>query len=151
MDLMIADMEALRKHLKVDNWSILGHSFGGMLAAYYTAKYPQHVSSLVFSSSGGPDLDLFNYIDITGRLTEIQRDSLQYWDRQIAAGDTSYHARFRRGMQLAPAYLFDKKYVPIIADRLTQGNLQINTLVFQDLRRIEFDCKPQLKLFRGKL
>ena len=149
MDLMVADMEALREHLQVDQWSILGHSFGGMLGAYYTGKFPQRVKALIFSSSGGVDMDLFNYINITGRLTQTQRDSLQYWDQQIASGDTSYHARYRRGIQLAPAYLYRKEFVPTIADRLTQGNMSINTLVFQDLNRISFDCKPQLSTYKG--
>ncbi len=150
MDLMIEDLENLRRHLGLEQWSILGHSFGGMLAAYYTSKFPHRVANLIFSSSGGVDMDLFNYINITGRLTQLQRDSLQYWDNQIAAGDTSYHARLRRGMQLAPAYVYRKELVPIIANRLTQGNLRVNTLVFQDLRKIEFDCKSQLSSYQGR-
>jgi proline iminopeptidase len=35
MDLMVEDMENLRKHLKIDKWIILGHSFGGIMASYY--------------------------------------------------------------------------------------------------------------------
>jgi proline iminopeptidase len=150
MDLMIEDMENLRNHLQIEQWSMLGHSFGGMLAAYYTSKLPDRVTALIFSSSGGVDMDLFDYISITGRLTQLQRDSLQYRNNQIAGGDTSYHARLRRGVQLAPAYLYHKKYVPVIANRLTQGNLRVNTLVFQDLRKIEFDSKPQLSNYQGK-
>jgi len=35
MDLMVQDIENLRTHLKIDQWAILGHSFGGILATYY--------------------------------------------------------------------------------------------------------------------
>ncbi len=145
MDLMIQDMEAIRQHLKIHEWTIMGHSFGGMLAGYYAAKHPSRVKGLVFSASGGLDLQLFSYLNITGRLTQMQQDSLQYWTSQISQGDTSHHAAFRRGLALAPAYLHNKKYVPVIAERLTQGNRAVNELVFQDMRRIQFDCKSELR------
>src|ERR1043166_5503116 len=35
MKLMLDDIEALRKILKIDRWCVLGHSFGGMLSSYY--------------------------------------------------------------------------------------------------------------------
>ncbi len=151
MDLMIDDMEAIRKQLGIKQWAILGHSFGGMLAAYYTTKHPDKVSGLVFSSSGGLDLQLFDYLDITGRLTPSQRDSLLYWNEQINRGDTSYHAAYQRGLYLAPAYLFNKEYVPNIAKRLTQGNMEINRLVLENMQEIQFDCKPDLQNFSAPI
>ncbi|MEO6302620.1 MAG: alpha/beta fold hydrolase, partial [Bacteroidia bacterium] len=53
MDLMIEDIECLRKTLKINKWFILGHSFGGMLASYYATKYPDNIEGIVLSSSGG--------------------------------------------------------------------------------------------------
>ena len=149
MDLMVADIEEIRKDLGIEKWAILGHSFGGMLAAYYAAQHPETITGLILSSSGGIDMQLFSRINITSRLTTKQRDSLNYWNQQIANGDSSYHARLRRGKYLAPAYLYDNKHIPIIAERLTQGNMQINGLVFQDLRRIDFDVKQDLKKIKG--
>ena len=52
-----------------------------------------------------------------------------------------------RQKSLAPAYLYNKKFVPHIAERLTQGNSEINELVFKDLFRIKYDCKKPLKNF----
>lgn len=147
MDLMIRDMEALRKHLEIDSWIILGHSFGGILAAYYTAHYPNNVKCIIFSSSGGLDLGLLDYIDIRSRLSETERDSLTYWNQIIAAGDTSYHARLQRGKYLAPAYLYNREHIPVIAERLTQGNSTINGLIWSDLQEIGYDTKDDLKEF----
>ena len=45
---LVEDIEALRKHLGVSRIAVLGHSFGGLLALEYAAKYPQHVSHLIF-------------------------------------------------------------------------------------------------------
>ena len=53
MRLMVEDIERLRKHLHIDKLVIMGHSFGGMLASYYAAFYPEHIKALILSSSGG--------------------------------------------------------------------------------------------------
>ncbi|WAC02827.1 alpha/beta fold hydrolase [Lacinutrix neustonica] len=145
MDAMVADIEVIRKHLGLNNWVILGHSFGGMLGAYYASKHPESIRGLILSSSGGLKLDLFSRIDITSKLTRLERDSLNYWNRKIANGDTTYLARLKRGTFLAPAYLFDKSNIPVVAERLTQGNSVINGLVWQNISAIAFDCTEGLK------
>jgi proline iminopeptidase len=48
MDLLVEDVEGLRKTLGVPKIALIGHSFGGTLALEYAAKYSEHVSSLVF-------------------------------------------------------------------------------------------------------
>lgn len=147
MDAMVEDIETLRQHLKIDKWAVMGHSFGGMLAAYYAKKHPQYIDKMILSSSGGLDLALLTTLDITGKLTQEERDSLSYWSQQIANGDTTYHAAFQRGRFLAPAYLHDKSFVNAIADRLTQNNSTVNSFIWQDLQRISFDCKAAMKTF----
>lgn len=147
MRLMAQDIESLRKHLKIDKWHVLGHSFGGMLASYYATQFPESIDRLVLSASGGIDLGLLDYVNavINSRLTEVQRDSLAYWNNKIASGDSSHKARLGRGRNFAPAYLYDKKFVPFLAERLTQGNADLNQLIWDDMRKIGFDCAQKLK------
>jgi proline iminopeptidase len=149
MALMVADMEALRKKLNIEHWIILGHSFGGMLASYYTALYPGRVDKLVLSSSGGTDLGLLDYVgkNVNAKLTDAEKKSLAYWTQQIRAGDTSYHARLERGKALAPAYVYNREFVPVIAERLTQGNAILNEAMWADMQRIGFDCNEKLRSF----
>jgi proline iminopeptidase len=45
---LVEDVEALRRALGVPKIALLGHSFGGLLALEYAAKYPQNVSHVVF-------------------------------------------------------------------------------------------------------
>jgi len=52
-----------------------------------------------------------------------------------------------RGLALAPAYVYNRKNIPAIAARLTQGNSIVNGLVWQDLQKIKFDCKNKLSQF----
>ncbi len=147
LDKMTEDIEVIRKHLNIEEWVVLGHSFGGMLASYYATKHPKSTKGLILSSSGGINLDLFSQLDIRARLSSTERDSLAYWTSQIANGDTSYHARLKRGTFLAPAYLYDRSNLETVAHRLTQGNWTINGLVFQDMRSSNFDCSAALKTY----
>jgi proline iminopeptidase len=47
MATLIQDVEALRKHMGVQQLSLMGHSFGGTLALEYAARYPENVQKLI--------------------------------------------------------------------------------------------------------
>lgn len=149
MDLMAQDIEDLREELGFKSWNVMGHSFGGILASYYTSKFPERVEKLIYSASGGVDLQFVDYFpqSLAARLTSQQQDSLNHYSGIIAAGDNSYASSLKRAQFLAPAYVVDQSHVPVIAERLTQGNMTINGLVFQDLFKISYDCKEALKSF----
>src|SRR6478736_461530 len=150
MKLMMDDMESLRKHLNIEKWSILGHSFGGMITSYYATQYPDRIEKIILSSSGGVDLGLFSDGGalINSRLSKSELDSMNYWSEKIAAGDKSYRAMMGRARNLAPAYVYDRKNIPVIAERLTQGNSTVNQLMWENLQAIKFDCSEQLKSFK---
>ena len=46
-DHLVADMEALREHLGVDRWLVVGGSWGATLAVAYAERHPSRVSELV--------------------------------------------------------------------------------------------------------
>jgi len=47
----IEDIEGLRKALKLDRISLLGHSYGGLVAQGYAIKYPSKVSHLILANT----------------------------------------------------------------------------------------------------
>lgn len=47
----IQDIEALRQSLHINQFIILGHSWGGLLASEYATQYPQHVSAMILLNS----------------------------------------------------------------------------------------------------
>lgn len=71
---MIDDLEALRRHLKVERIDLVGHSWGGILSMAYAVRYPSHVAHLVLVGSGDARLTshefLFDklYPDITATI-----------------------------------------------------------------------------------
>lgn len=59
-DAIIADAEAVRRHLGVDVWSVLGQSFGGFLAVTYLSRHPESLREVLITAglpslSGNPD------------------------------------------------------------------------------------------------
>lgn len=149
MDLMVQDIENLRKHLNIEKWTILGHSFGGVMATYYASKHPECIDQLIMSSSGGINMDFTTYVAKLqqANLTPTQRDSLRYYQRKQDNGDTSFETRKGRAQYLAHAYVYDETKAPIIAERLLQFNGEINSIVIQDLFKIKYDCSKKFKGF----
>ncbi len=47
----VKDLEGLKKVLGFDKWSVLGHSYGGMVAQGYALEFPQSVDKLIISNS----------------------------------------------------------------------------------------------------
>ncbi len=147
--LMVQDIEQLRQQLHIDKWVVLGHSFGGMLGAAYAAKYPQHISKLIFSSSGGLDLQFRD--QIAERLLNNQslqeQIRLQMYQLRQRSGDDSDSTRDILAQLRARAYVVDKSKAPLVAARLKVVDLKINQLVFADLEKNHFDLKTQFKQF----
>jgi len=47
VDQAVDDLDRLRQALGIDQWAVLGHSYGGFLAQYYATKHPENVQGLV--------------------------------------------------------------------------------------------------------
>ena len=150
MKLMAEDIESIRKYCKINKWIVLGHSFGGFMAEYYAVHYPESIKAMILSSTGGIDLDVLKYFNqnLQMRLSQTERDSLKYWSDKVKGGDTTRTAKYSKAKYLASAYLYDKKYVPELAQRLAFGGYpKITSLVYKDLFKINFDCREPLKDF----
>lgn len=48
---MLKDIDLIRQHFNADKVYLLSHSFGGILAANYALKYPDHVKGIILVSS----------------------------------------------------------------------------------------------------
>ena len=47
----VKDLEGLRIDLGIEKWSVIGHSYGGMVAQAYALKYPNSVDKLILSNT----------------------------------------------------------------------------------------------------
>jgi proline iminopeptidase len=71
----VADLEAIRRRIGADQLVLVGHSWGGQVAAGYLAAHPEHVARVVFSSPGplAPQLDDGSQGLVRSRLTTRQQ------------------------------------------------------------------------------
>jgi proline iminopeptidase len=51
IDQFVSDLEAIRQAFHFDKISILGHSWGGVLAMNYSIAHPEHIEKLILSNS----------------------------------------------------------------------------------------------------
>jgi len=51
VDQAVSDLDAIRKALDIDKWIVLGYSYGGFLAQYYTLHYPEHTAGMILLGS----------------------------------------------------------------------------------------------------
>jgi len=57
LDIIVEDLETLRKSLHQDKMLLFGHSFGSMVAMFYYMKYPEHVKGIILSATMPPYID----------------------------------------------------------------------------------------------
>lgn len=69
----VADLDALRRRLGLDQVVLIGHSYGGALAAHYLAVHSDHVAALVLLSPAALDPSDRSGGLATERLTARQR------------------------------------------------------------------------------
>jgi len=75
----IADLEALRTHLRVKKLTIAGHSWGAMLAMAYAQEHPNRVAGLLLLDTGPVDQSGFTIeiANVRARLTPEDRAALR--------------------------------------------------------------------------
>ena len=51
VDQAVNDLDKIRTGLGIDKWVVLGYSYGGFLAQYYTVNFPENVAGLILLGS----------------------------------------------------------------------------------------------------
>lgn len=141
---LLGDIETLRKHLGYERWDVFGHSWGGLLAMAYTARYPERVRKVVICDSAAPKWSdtefLFAQVfpDINDRY-----DSFAFAD---ALGDrAATDAQLREYYRML--FYSPEKRDEFLARATTDSyRPAINAEVSADLAR--FDLNPELSRFR---
>lgn len=145
IDRYIEDLEILRKHLKVKKMAIAGHSWGGMLALAYAAKYPGNVDRLILLGSGGITRDFFTYFGSNIKMRLHEEDLAEARQAKTLADDLraiwpGYF--FNRGSALATRGLVDTNLANHNASR-------INKLSLQDYKVTSLSRVASLKKFKA--
>jgi proline iminopeptidase len=154
LSLMVDDIEAVRKAMTINKVPIVAHSWGGMLAMEYAAKYPKRVSALVLIGSGGLDLEYkpVFYDNIESRLYPQERAEMITAEDKLKNAPDSDSALAAKLAARLPAYFYDhnigRQFASQINSQTYRGNV-LNILT-PDLEA-HYHPKAELRLFDGQV
>lgn len=99
-DLLVDDIEGLRKAFGIKKLNIIGHSWGGLLSMYYAAKYPENTNRIVAISAAPLTFELLykSYLNHISRFTpEEWKDIEDLWNsEEYLAGNPDVHNKAMR-------------------------------------------------------
>ena len=145
---VVADLEALRIHLKQERLFLVGHSWGGMLAMAYAAAHPTRVDRMILIGPGGPTLEFTQWFNdnIRIRLRPEDIEAQRYWDEAPKRGVDVDKAALESFRAITPGYFFDRAKGLDFAKTLTDGTIRVgvNGLLFADMAK-GYDSRPGLR------
>lgn len=145
---VVADLEALRVRLHQERLTLLGHSWGGMLAMAYAAAHPAHVDRLILVGSGGPTLEFNQWFgdNIQARLRPEDIESRDYWRAAANSGVDAGKAATEALKAIVPGYFYDRKTALAFASVLEAGqfHLDVNRGLNADMNT-HYDLREGLK------
>src|SRR5205823_3717291 len=143
----IEDIEALRKQMQIDKLTLLGNSWGMMLALAYGGTYPDAVRAIVTIGSGPITRE---YLEVMGanrntRLWPSEIEVREFWgdpSRQAANFD---RAQFESTRAMASAYFYDRKAAVQYAMEMDPSDFHFHVPgAFLEAEK-NFDLRPKLK------
>jgi proline iminopeptidase len=117
---LTADADALRLELGFDQWAVLGHSFGGMVALEYALRYPQSLSHLLL-------------LDTCGDIWWVQENVPELLTKRgFSAAEVQAARRFFNGqitpdeflstmMKFGKAYYFHPNFLTLLRELFSGG------------------------------
>lgn len=118
----VEEVEEVRKGWNIDNFYLLGHSWGGMLAELYAARYGQHLKGLILSNVPGFFANDTKYLHAiidsidnvvrhqTALLPQFQNNKAQIdsISKRLKLADTTTHKTLSRQYNKATDSLFNR-------------------------------------------
>ena len=144
---LVADLDALRAHLKQDKVWLMGHSEGAMQTLHYACKHPDRVGGLVVLASAaavGP----FDGLAIVARVSK-RKGEPWYAEAMKAyqAGPPKTDAEMAEGMaKILPAYWADAARIEKHKDHFTATTMSVEAMRGQvESKRMPFDLTEGLR------
>lgn len=137
----LEDIEFLRKYLGYDQWIVLGHSYGGLLASTYASAYPGSVSTIILVGTAGFNKSLWNYFhdNIWSRLLPSDRELADYWNDSTIVAKDLRRAIFEYQKAIMPAYFFDRKKSLLFSQQMRpeDWNIDVFLLIWRDMKNYD--------------
>jgi proline iminopeptidase len=143
----VADIEALRAHLRTDTLTLVGNSWGMMLALAYGGTHPQRARAIVTLGSGPITRSYLGVFsdNLASRLPPSALEVIQYWSDPERRRSQFERASFERVRASAPAYFFDRAAALDYAMQLVPSDFNPRVIPAFLGAEGDFDLRPLLK------
>jgi proline iminopeptidase len=147
-DLVVSDLEALRRKLGYARWTLLGHSFGTFTAMKYAIAYPDHVRAIALLAVMPPrSADDTMDANLQKRLPPSTGPAFHALMVKMKGAKTDAERTELAGQMnglLLPAYLYDPSKTPelVTLARTAGMNAQTAQLINQSVGK--YDLVPDL-------
>lgn len=114
LELMVDDLEQLRRAWGVERIAVVGHSFGSILALEYAARHPEHTARVVLTAAA-PDLPAAMEL----QCDRLERQDPELYARAVAQRPADLGARcnaFAAGRAFIDAAMFPDPAVMALVD-----------------------------------
>ncbi|MBU8892162.1 MAG: alpha/beta hydrolase [Bacteroidales bacterium] len=128
VSLTLEDFEAIRNELGIEQWSVLGFSYGGYLASLYANFYPSSVSSLVLLNSMGLNTNVFHYFldNINSKLQASDLAIVEFWSDSARYSQDPKHAIVEIIRARMAGYFYDRKKSLIVSQTMKDSDFDFN-------------------------
>lgn len=145
LSLSLEDFESLRKHLSIEQWIVIGHSAGGILAMEYAAAYPERIDKLILLDSAPVAFEYLTAFEdnILDRMPLDDRERLATLEKTDSSQSRAEVARLE-----ANGLFFDRKIGAQLAGELSRAwHADVGHLLGQEITAPGYDLRPRLKDF----
>jgi proline iminopeptidase len=143
--LYLEDFEALRAHLNVQRWTVIGHSAGGILAMDYAAAYPERVDKLILMDTAPVAFEYLTAFEdnILARLSLEERNRLAALEKADSPQSRTEAAKLE-----AKGLFFDRTIGEQLAGELGNAwHADVGHLLGSEITAPGYDLRPRLKDF----
>lgn len=148
----MSDINTLLQTLGIKSITILGHSWGAMLATSYAIKYPGSVNKLILIGPGPLELSDYNILEdnIFSRASKAEKIFMKQTEDSIYNQTTSKELLRKYYKLNARLLFFDVSKFDSVFEvrqkqkRLPKINDRMEGLMMQDLVRINYNLKPEI-------
>jgi proline iminopeptidase len=144
---LVADLEALRRELKQEKLTLVGHSFGGILSMMYAREHPDRIGALALIDSGGPTLQSvpkFN-ANLEARFSAEEKLRIKEWSDPERKKADHKRAVLEITKAKTPAYFADRTKAQLLIDSM--NDQWFNDAVFWGvvMQMAALDLRPGLE------
>ena len=147
----VQDISTLLKKLKLERVTIVGHSWGAMLAVNFAIAHPTQINKLVLIGSGPLAFSDFaiQEANIMARASMAEREyieRLQDSMRRAKSPSESLAYRTQLGKQFLRLVSYDATRIDSIFEEVSKSrtNPAMQFLMFQDLQKMNYNVKSKI-------